>query len=368
MKKIKVLIIDDSAVMRTVLTEILSSDGLIDVIGTAANPIIARKKIKRLKPDILTLDVEMPEMDGLSFLDNLMRLRPMPVVMLSSLTEKGADITLRALGLGAVDFIAKPKIDVVNELNSYREEIISKVKGAAIAKIDMKSGGGNGDDDEDDMTYIERLYTTTSVLKRVDPAATRALKVTDKIIAIGASTGGIEAIKDILIQMHPDSPGTLVVQHIPALFSKAFAKRMDSISPMAVCEAEDGQIVSQGHVYIAPGDRHLILAWDGQYYRCKLDDGPAVNRHKPSVDVLFRSVAQTAGKNAVGIILTGMGSDGARGLAEMHEAEATTIAQDEKTSMIWGMPGEAVKLKAVDHILPLMTISDQIDNLMNQDY
>ena len=364
-KKIKVLIIDDSAVMCTVLSEILSSDGLIEVVATAANPIIARKKIKRFNPDVLTLDVEMPEMDGLSFLDNLMRLRPMPVIMISSLTEEGADITLKALGLGAVDFLAKPKIDVVNELENYREELIAKIKGAAMAKIKMQV---NTDEEEEDydITNIEKLYTTTSVLKKVDPAVTRALKVTDKIIAIGASTGGVEAIKDILMQMRPDSPGTLIVQHIPALFSAAFAKRMDSISPMNVCEAKDGQVVSQGCAYISPGDHHLILVWDGQYYRCKLEDGPEVNRHKPSVDVLFRSVAQIASKNAIGVILTGMGSDGARGLAELRKAGGATIAQDEKTSMIWGMPSEAVKLDAVDHIVPLDDISDQIDSLVQR--
>ena len=215
-----------------------------------------------------------------------------------------------------------------------------------------------------DTQDIEKRYSTTIVLKR---SPLRKIKATEKIIAIGASTGGTEAIKDILIQMRPDSPGTLIAQHIPPAFSTAFAKRMDTLSPMVVSEAEDGQIITQGHVYIAPGWQHLMLVRDGARYRCKLNDGPPVNRHKPSVDVMFRSVAQNAGLNAIGVILTGMGSDGARGLLEMRDAGAATIAQDEKTSVVWGMPGEAVKLKAVDHVLPIDSIEAKIESLLDSE-
>jgi len=364
MKKISVLIIDDSAVVRSILTEILSTDDGIEVVGTAMDPHVAREKIKRLNPDVLTLDVEMPKMDGLSFLSNLMRLRPMPVVMISSLTEAGADVTLKALGLGAVDFISKPKLDVAHQLEGYSKEIIAKVKAAATARIHPhvpvkvdQTKTSRFDADE-----IEKRYSTTVVLQR---SPLRKMKATEKIIAIGASTGGTEAIKDILLQMRPDSPGTLIAQHIPPAFSTAFAKRMDSLSPMIVSEAEDGQIITQGHVYIAPGDRHLMLVRDGARYRCKLNDGQPVNRHKPSADVMFRSVAQNAGLNAIGVILTGMGADGARGLLEMHDAGAPTIAQDEKTSVVWGMPGEAIKLKAVDHVLPIATIEAKIESLLD---
>lgn len=363
MKKIGVLIIDDSAVVRSILTEILSTDE-IEVVGTAMDPLIAREKIKRLNPDVLTLDVEMPKMDGLSFLSNLMRLRPMPVVMISSLTEAGADVTLKALGLGAVDFVSKPKLDVAQQLESYSKEIVAKVKAAATARIlphipakmvQTKQTRFNADE-------IEKRYSTTIVLQK---SPLKGIKATEKIIAIGASTGGTEAIKDILVMMRPDSPGTIIAQHIPPAFSTAFSKRMDSLSPMVVSEAEDGQIITQGHAYIAPGDRHLMLVRDGARYRCKLSDGPPVNRHKPSVDVMFRSVAQNAGLNAIGVILTGMGADGARGLLEMHDAGAPTIAQDEKTSVVWGMPGEAVKLKAADHVLPIGSIEAKIASLLN---
>lgn len=364
MRKIGVLIIDDSAVVRSILTEILSSDNGIEVVGTAMDPHIAREKIKRLNPDVLTLDVEMPKMDGLSFLDNLMRLRPMPVVMISSLTEAGADVTLKALGLGAVDFISKPKLDVAHQLEGYSKEIIAKVKAAATARIHphVPVKGGQTETSRLDAEEIEKRYSTTIVLQR---SPLREMKATEKIIAIGASTGGTEAIKEILLQMRPDSPGTLIAQHIPPAFSKAFAKRMDSLSSMIISEAEDGQIITQGHAYIAPGDRHLMLVRDGARYRCKLNDGQLVNRHKPSVDVMFRSVAQNAGLNAVGVILTGMGTDGARGLLEMHDAGAPTIAQDEKTSVVWGMPGEAVKLKAVDHVLPIASIEAKIGSLLD---
>ncbi len=346
MASIRVLICDDSALVRQVLTEILSSDPGIEVVDTAADPYIARDKIKKHNPDVLTLDVEMPRMDGVTFLRNIMRLRPMPVVMISSLTEAGADITLEALELGAVDFVEKPKLDVKHGLEDYSAEIIAKVKAAAGARVRALADRAvvrNGD--------IAPKLSADAVLEK--GRVPRRFRTTDRIIAIGASTGGTEAIREVLVSMPPDSPGIVITQHIPAAFSAPFAKRMDGCSPMTVYEASDGQQIVPGHVYIAPGDQHLVVERDGARYICRLNDGPPVNRHKPSVDVLFRSVAQNAGSNAIGVILTGMGDDGARGLKELQEAGAPTIAQDEATSVVWGMPGEAVKLGAADQVVPL---------------
>lgn len=352
MKKISVLIIDDSAVVRQILKEILSSDDEIEVVGTAIDPYIARDKIKRLHPDVLTLDIEMPKMDGISFLRNVMRLRPMPVVMISSLTQQGADIALEALSIGAVDYISKPKIDVAHELGEYAEEIIAKVKNAARAKVlPYVSSTQPKSSESIDMLRASRPYSK--------------LTTTEKIVAIGASTGGTEAIKEILINMRPDSPGIVISQHIPRAFSGAFSRRMDSLSPMAVCEAQDGQHVLPGHAYIAPGDMHLLLVRDGARYYIKLDDGEPCNRHKPSVDVMFRSVEAAAGDNAIGVLLTGMGADGARGLKQMHDSGSKTIAQDEASSVVWGMPGEAVKLEAADFVLPLNKIAQKIESLIS---
>jgi two-component system chemotaxis response regulator CheB len=359
-KKIKVLIIDDSAVVRKILTEILSADKEIEVIGTAMDPYIARDKIKKLNPDVLTLDVEMPKMDGISFLRNLMRLRPMPVIMISSLTEEGADIALEALGLGAIDYVSKPKIDIKHHLGDYSEEIRTKVKAAASARIIP----GVTDTSKMPPSSSQSHVKQTSSRKK---KSGKVIKTTEKIIAIGASTGGTEAIKEILMNMRPDSPGTVIAQHIPATFSTAFANRMNSVSPMAVCEAVDGQQVLPGHAYIAPGDKHLMLDRSGARYYCKLDDGELRNRHKPSVEVLFESVEEAAGLNAIGILLTGMGADGARGLKEMHDAGAKTIAQDENTSVVWGMPGEAVKLDAADYVLPLHKIVGKIEAILKND-
>jgi len=356
MNKIKVLIVDDSALVRQILTEILSSDRQIEVVGTAPDPIAARDKIKRLNPDVLTLDVEMPKMDGITFLNNLMRLRPMPVIMISSLTEKGADITLQALELGAVDFVEKPKIDVAHQLEAYTHEIIQKIKAAAGAKIRAIA------DKPLEHLKVAPKYSADAIISK--NANIGSFKTTDKIIAIGASTGGTEAIKDVLVQMPADSPGIVITQHIPAQFSGPFANRMNGCTAMNVCEAKDGQQILPGHVYIAPGHSHLLVERDGARFICRLNDGPPVNRHKPSVDVLFRSVAQNVGANAVGAILTGMGDDGAKGLKEMLEAGAPTVAQDEKTSVVWGMPGEAVKLGAAQHILPLQKISNKLRSLI----
>lgn len=358
--KIKVLVIDDSALVRKMLTEILSADRGIEVVGTAADPLIAREKIKQLNPDVLTLDVEMPRMDGISFLSNLMRLRPMPVVMVSTLTEEGAEITLDALELGAIDFITKPKIDFSNTIQEYSEELVEKIKVAASATVratsDKKQTSSNVKKLE-----VQKKNTADAILQL--NSGKRNYKLTDTIIAIGASTGGTEAIKDVLIDMPPSSPGIVVTQHIPEKFSASFAQRMDKVSPMKVHEATEGQQILPGHVYIAPGDKHLLIERSGARYICRLNDGPPVNRHKPSVNVLFRSVANQVGQNAIGVILTGMGDDGAEGLLEMKQTGAITIAQDEQSSVVWGMPGEAVKRNAADDILSLNKIASRLITL-----
>ncbi|MDR2877793.1 MAG: chemotaxis response regulator protein-glutamate methylesterase [Chromatiales bacterium] len=348
MKKIRVLVIDDSALVRQLLTNMLESDPDIDVIGTAQDPYIARDKIKSLNPDVLTLDVEMPKMDGVTFLSNLMRLRPMPVVMVSSLTEKSADITLRALELGAIDFVSKPKVDLAHTLEGYRDEVVAKVKMAARTSVRAPSMTAR---------VIETRYNADVVLRRESPTHFRT---TERLIAIGASTGGTEAIKEVLVRLPPDAPGVVISQHIPEAFSAPFAARMNRESAMTVSQARDGQQILPGHVLIAPGNSHLLVVRDGARYICRLSDGPPVNRHRPSVDVMFRSVAQNAGPNAIGVILTGMGDDGAAGLKEMKDAGAATIAQDERSSVVWGMPGEAVRLGAADCVMDLYEIADAI--------
>lgn len=356
---IKLLIVDDSALVRKLLTEMLGRDRDIEIVGTAADPYAAREKIKQLNPDVITLDIEMPRMDGLTFLENLMRLRPMPVVMVSSLTQKGADVTLRALELGAIDFVPKPKIDVAGSLASYADELTAKVKMAASARVNVRTGASRSAP-----MQVDERRTADAVLPAV--SGRRVLRTTDRIIAIGASTGGTEAIREVLAALPPDAPAIVISQHIPAAFSKPFAERVNRSSAMSVCEAQDGQYILPGHVYIAPGDRHLLVERDGARYRCKLSDGLHVNRHRPSVDVMFRSVAQNVGLNATGVILTGMGDDGARGLKEMLDAGAGTIAQDEATSVVWGMPGAAVKLGGAEHVLPLHRIPDQILQLVGE--
>lgn len=353
MEKIKVLIVDDSALVRRLLTEIFQSDSTFEVVGTASDPYMARERIKKLNPDVITLDVEMPRMDGITFLENLMRLRPMPVVMVSSLTQHGAEVTLRALELGAVDFVAKPKIDVAGGLGDYSDEILSKVRGAARARVAAHRT----------ILVATPKFSADAVIPQATAsfgAGRRMLKTTDRIIAIGASTGGTEALRELLVALPPDAPGIVISQHIPAAFSGPFAKRLDQAAAMSVCEAQDGQYILPGHAYIAPGDRHLIIERDGARYLCRLNSGSPVNRHRPSVDVMFRSVAQHVGPNAMGVILTGMGDDGARGLKEMQEAGARTIAQDEASSVVWGMPGSAVKLNAADQVLPLRNIPQRL--------
>jgi two-component system chemotaxis response regulator CheB len=347
-RRIKVLIIDDSALVRALLTRILGADPALQVIGTAPDAFIAREKIKTLNPDVLTLDVEMPRMDGLQFLRNLMRLRPMPVVMCSSLTERGADVTLAALELGAIDFVTKPKVDVAHALEAYAAELINKVKVAAVARVRP--------------VFARSVAPNqTDIAPIVRPEL--RFRTTDQIVAIGASTGGTEAVREVLRRMPADSPGMVITQHIPSAFSAPFAARLNACSQLSVQEAQDGALILPGQAYIAPGDRHLTVERDGARYRCRLRDDAPVNRHRPSVDVLFRSVAEQVGRNAVGVILTGMGADGARGLKEMRSRGAHTIAQDEKSSVVWGMPGAAVALGAVDCILPIERIAEGLAGL-----
>jgi two-component system, chemotaxis family, protein-glutamate methylesterase/glutaminase len=336
-RPVRVLVIDDSALMRQILAEFLSADPGIEVVGSAPDPYVARDLIKQLHPDVLTLDVEMPRMDGLTFLENLMRLHPLPVVMVSSLTEQGAEVTLQALELGAVDFVTKPKLDVARGMAAYAGDLAAKIKAAACAHPRQRSAA-----------------------PALRPPARRPFGTTEKIIAVGASTGGTEAIREVLERMPADAPAMLITQHIPAAFSGPFAARMDRHSAMSVCQAEDGQQVVPGHVYIAPGDRHLQLARNGARYVCRLSDAPPENRHRPSVDVLFHSVAQQAGANAIGVVLTGMGDDGARGLLAMLRAGAATLVQDEASCVVWGMPGAAARLGAADQVLPLTAIPEQL--------
>ena len=341
---IKVLIVDDSAMVRQLLTEMISADPAFEVVGSAADPLVARDKIKQLNPDVLTLDVEMPRMDGLTFLENLMRLRPLPVLMVSSLTERGAEVTLQALELGAVDFVTKPKIDVKSGLIENAEELRSKLKAVARAKVFARS---------------PRAANTATAASST-PIKRRMFGTTEKIIAIASSTGGTEAVKEVLMQMPADAPAIVIAQHIPAMFSRPFADRMDRCSAMTVFEASDGQQIVPGHVYIAPGGRHLTVVRSGARYICRLTDEAPECFQRPSCNVLFRSVSEWVGPNAVGAVLTGMGEDGARGLLAMRQAGAHTLIQDEASSVVWGMPGAAHKIGAAELVLPLHRIADQL--------
>ncbi|MDF3981059.1 chemotaxis response regulator protein-glutamate methylesterase [Luteibacter sp. PPL554] len=356
MQKVRVLIVDDSALVRKVLTAMLESDPGIEVVGTAPDPLIAREKIKALNPDVLTLDVEMPRMDGLTFLENLMRLRPMPVVMVSTLTERGADVTLRALELGAVDFFTKPSADLATTFMEHAPDICAKVRLAAGAKPRERSAVVKIDLSPAKLDVAPRL-SADAVLPRAQTPGSRG---GTRIIAIGASTGGTEAIRVVLEAMPPTAPPIVITQHIPAAFSGPFAARMDTCSAMKVCEARNGQPIQPGHVYIAPGSQHLLVMWDGARHVCRLHDGPPVNRHKPSVDVLFRSMAASVGAAAIGCLLTGMGDDGARGLGELKEAGAPTLVQDEASSVVWGMPGAAWKAGAAAEMRSLDAIANRL--------
>ena len=353
-KIIRVLVVDDSAVMRELLAEILNSDPEIEVVGAASDAYVAREKIKALNPDVLTLDVEMPRMDGLVFLSNLMRLRPMPVVMCASITQRRADLILNALDLGAVDFIAKPTATPSFGIRDAAQEIIAKVKVAAGARIRAAI-------DVPKRRAEETRAEETRAARALPLGRRPTLKTgTEKIIAIGASTGGTEAVKEVLTRLPKDMPPVVIVQHIPKAFSGAFAARMDAMCEIAVCEASDGQPLLPGHAYVAPGDMHLLVVPGSTHYLCRLSEADPVNRHRPSVDVLFRSVAQAAARNGIGVILTGMGRDGAAGLKEMLAAGAATLAQDQASSVVWGMPGAAWEAGAAQSLHPLKHIAERI--------
>lgn len=341
MKKIRVLNVDDSALMRQVLAALLARDPEIEVIGAAPDPYVAREKIKTLNPDVITLDVEMPKMDGITFLEKLMHGHPMPVVMVSSLTEAGCQTTLRALELGAVDFIAKPKIDLREGMEEIAQDLIAKVKAAAVANVKRGPLG-----------VKRNSFPLTS--------GSAMIKTTDTIIAIGSSTGGTEAVKDLLEVLPPNTPPILITQHMPERFTKTWANRMNSLCRISVKEAEEGDRVLPGHAFVAPGGYHMVLERSGARYTVRINQDPPVNRHRPSVDVLFASVARSAGANAVGVILTGMGGDGAKEMLTMKQAGAFTIAQDEASCVVFGMPKEAIKAGAVDTVLPLHDIAGAI--------
>lgn len=347
MEKIKVVVVDDSALIRSILKEIINQQKDMEVVGAAPDPLVAREMIRNLNPDVITLDVEMPKMDGLDFLERLMRLRPMPVLMISTLTEKGSEVTLRALELGAVDFISKPKIGIQEGMKEYASEITGKIRVASKAHVkspDPKVGGKAGISADE-----------------IAPAPLRNKTIsTEKILVFGASTGGTEALKDVLVHMPPDCPGIVIAQHMPEGFTKSFAARLDSLCKIKVKEAEHGDRILPGHAYLAPGHSHLLVGRSGANYICELSQAEPVNRHRPSVDVLYRSAAQQAGKNAIGLILTGMGKDGALGMKEMHEAGAYNFAQDETSCVVFGMPKEAIAQGGVDEILPLGKIAARI--------
>ncbi|RKU01875.1 chemotaxis response regulator protein-glutamate methylesterase [Burkholderia sp. Nafp2/4-1b] len=346
-QKIKVLCVDDSALIRSLMTEIINSQPDMEVCATAPDPLVARELIKQHNPDVLTLDVEMPRMDGLDFLEKLMRLRPMPVVMVSSLTERGSEITLRALELGAVDFVTKPRVGIRDGMLDYAEKLADKIRAASRARVRQAP-------------QPQAAAARAASGQPAAPMINNPLVSTEKLIIIGASTGGTEAIREVLTPLPPDAPAVLIAQHMPPGFTKSFAQRLNGLCRIAVKEAEHGERVLPGHAYIAPGHAHLLLARSGANYIAQLSDEPPVNRHRPSVDVLFRSAAQHAGKNAIGVILTGMGRDGAAGLLDMKRAGAHTFAQDEASCIVFGMPREAIALGGADEIAPLAEMSRRV--------
>ncbi|KKB69870.1 protein-glutamate methylesterase/protein-glutamine glutaminase [Burkholderia pseudomallei] len=348
-KKIKVLCVDDSALIRSLMTEIINSQPDMEVCATAPDPLVARELIKQHNPDVLTLDVEMPRMDGLDFLEKLMRLRPMPVVMVSSLTERGSEITLRALELGAVDFVTKPRVGIRDGMLDYSEKLADKVRAASRARVRQNP-----------QPHAAAAAAAHGHAGAAAPLINNPLVSTEKLIIVGASTGGTEAIREVLMPLPPDAPAVLIAQHMPPGFTRSFAQRLNGLCRISVKEAEHGERVLPGHAYIAPGHAHLLLARSGANYIAHLSDEPPVNRHRPSVDVLFRSAAQHAGKNALGVILTGMGRDGAAGLLEMKKAGAYTFAQDEASCVVFGMPREAIAMGGVDDVAPLSDMSRRI--------
>lgn len=338
MNKIRVLCVDDSSLMRQLMTEIVNSHPDMEMVAVAQDPLVARDLIKKFNPQVLTLDVEMPRMDGLDFLEKLMRLRPMPVVMVSSLTGRGSEITLRALELGAVDFVTKPQLGIREGMLAYSELIADKIRTAARARLPRQLSG----------------QTPPPTLSH------GPLLSSEKLIAIGASTGGTEAIRHVLQPLPPTSPALLITQHMPPGFTRSFAERLNKLCQITVKEAEDGERILPGHAYIAPGAHHLELARSGANYIARLNEGPPVNRHRPSVEVLFDSVARHAGRNAVGVILTGMGNDGAAGMLRLHQAGAYTIAQNEASCVVFGMPREAIQMGGVDEVVDLSQISQRM--------
>jgi len=340
---IKVLVVDDSALIRALLKEIIQADPELELVGQAPDAYVARDLIKQLNPDVLTLDVEMPRMDGLTFLEKLMHGRPMPVVMISSLTEQGSEATFRAMELGAVDFVAKPKLGIREGMQAYAEEICYKIKAASLARLIPRSA---------------------KPVMPVDDAprsgAPRPIIGTEKLIAIGASTGGTEAIKDVLLGLPADSPGIVITQHMPPGFTRSFAERLNRMSRLTVVEAKGGERILPGHAFLAPGDKHLLVERSGANYVTRLSDAEPVRRHKPAVDPMFRSVAQCAGRNVIACLLTGMGKDGAQGMLEIRQAGGYTVAQNEATCVVYGMPREAVAIGGAEDILPLSEIAEAL--------
>jgi two-component system chemotaxis response regulator CheB len=339
----KVLIVDDSALMRALLTEIIGDAPDLQVVGSAPDPIAAREMIKALNPDVLTLDVEMPKMDGLEFLSRLMKLRPMPVIMISALTARGSEVTLQALELGAVDFVAKPRAESVALLQNYAEEIRDKIRAAHGAHLQRRPGAA---------AVAPRAETP------LPGVSSRMLN--EKIIAIGASTGGTEALKEVIIRLPAEVPGIVMVQHMPETFTPSFAKRLDSLGPIRVIEAKGGERIQPGHAYLAPGHSHMTVKKSGSAWVTELAQSEPVNRHRPAVDVLFNSVAKEVGKNAIGVILTGMGKDGAQGMLAMRQAGAWNIGQDQESCVVYGMPREAALVGAVDEVVSLNNVAARV--------
>ena len=350
--KIRVLVVDDSAVVRQTLEDIINSDSDLEVMGTAADPYMAASKIKKEVPDVITLDIEMPRMDGITFLRKIMSQHPMPVVIISSLTKKGTRTAIKALEFGAVEIITKPRLDTKAFIQESKIRICDTIKAAALSALKRRSISPPA-------IHVEPKYSADAVIPK--STGKSMVETTEVVVAIGASTGGTEAIAALLKELHVDTPGIVIVQHMPEQFTRSFAERLNDTCRVSVKEATHGDSVIRGHVLIAPGNYHTLLKRSGARYYVEVKEGPLVNRHRPSVDVLFRSVARYAGRNAVGIILTGMGRDGAKGMLEMKEAGARTIAQDEKSSVVYGMPKEAVELNAVSKILPLTDMAKYIE-------
>jgi two-component system chemotaxis response regulator CheB len=346
MAKTKVVVVDDSALVRSILTEIINRQPDMECIGAASDPLVAREMIRNLNPDVITLDVEMPRMDGLDFLSRLMRLRPMPVVMVSTLTERGAEVTLKALELGAIDFVAKPKIGVADGIRQLAQDITDKIRIASKAHIRRAPAA-------------PAPGTPAAPVKAVTMASLGRAS-TEKIIFIGASTGGTEATKDVLVNLPADSPAVVITQHMPPGFTKSYAARLDGLCKIRVKEAQDGERILPGHGYIAPGGLHLTVERSGANYIARVQDGEPVNRHKPSVEALFLSAAKVVGPNAIGIMLTGMGADGARAMKVMKDAGSYNYCQDEASCVVFGMPREAIAAGAADEVLPLNQIAAKV--------